>query len=148
MAEPEALPEEGHLFGRIDTPDTASYHLRPFGRPLIEAFIAGDAARALDGEPDGALADFAIEELVNLLGSDMRAKLTPVAHSNWLASPFVGGAYSHARPGHADAREILARPVADRVFFAGEACSREFFSTGHGAFESGVAAADLALAQK
>ncbi len=147
LAEPEALPVEGHLFGRIDTPDTASYQLRPFGLPLIEAFIAGEAARALDGEPEGALADFAIGELVNLLGSAMRAKLTPLAHSSWLASPFVGGAYSHAKPGHADAREVLARPVAEKLFFAGEACSHDFFSTGHGAFESGVAAADFAMAQ-
>jgi monoamine oxidase len=144
-SEPEMFGVEGHLFGRIDSPNTASYNLRPFGRPLIEAFIAGDAARTLDGEPDEALGEFAIDELANLLGSSVRAKLAIAARSHWLAAPWIGGAYSHAKPGHADARAILVEPVADKLFFAGEACSREFFSTAHGAFESGLAASRQAL---
>jgi monoamine oxidase len=35
--------------------------------------------------------------------------------------------------------------VDDRLFFAGEACSPRSFSTAHGAYESGVAAAEDAL---
>jgi len=36
-------------------------------------------------------------------------------------------------------------PVNDRLFFAGEACSLNFFSTAHGAYETGLAAANAAL---
>jgi monoamine oxidase len=36
--------------------------------------------------------------------------------------------------------------VDDRLFFAGEATSRRAFSTAHGAWESGLRAADEALA--
>ena len=146
FSEAEMLPVEGHLFGRIDTTDTGSYQTRPFGRPLIEGFIAGPLASGLDDEDEGALAAFAIAEMVGLLGSDVRAKLTPAARSHWLTSPFVGGAYSHARPGYAGARDVLRGPVAERIFFAGEACSAEFFSTAHGAYQSGVAAAEALLA--
>jgi monoamine oxidase len=49
-------------------------------------------------------------------------------------------------PGHADDRAKLAMPIDDRLFFAGEACSLNFFSTAHGAYESGLAAATAALA--
>jgi monoamine oxidase len=55
------------------------------------------------------------------------------------------GAYSHAKPGQAGARAVLAAPVEDRIFFAGEACSAHAFSTAHGAFETGVEAADRVI---
>jgi monoamine oxidase len=47
-----------------------------------------------------------------------------------------------------ESRTALALPVADRLFFAGEACSKESFSTAHGAFETGVIAADQAIARR
>lgn len=38
-------------------------------------------------------------------------------------------------------REVLAEPLADKLFFAGEATSVDFYSTAHGAYLSGIAAA-------
>jgi monoamine oxidase len=58
----------------------------------------------------------------------------------------IGGAYSYALPGHAAARQVLARPFDDRLFFAGEATSAGDFSTAHGAHDSGVRAANEAIA--
>jgi hypothetical protein len=49
-------------------------------------------------------------------------------------------------PGHAAARQVLARPFDDRLFFAGEATHRFDFSTAHGAYDSGVRAAEQAVA--
>jgi monoamine oxidase len=49
-------------------------------------------------------------------------------------------------PGQAGARAVLAQPVDERLFFAGEACSPDSFSTAHGAYQTGVAAAEAALA--
>jgi len=59
----------------------------------------------------------------------------------------IGGAYSHALPGHAGARQELARPFEQRVFFAGEATHPFDFSTAHGAHDSGVRAADEVIAE-
>ena len=80
------------------------------------------------------------------LGNDYRRKLTPLAESRWAHDPFARGAYSHALPGHADKRAVLAAPVDDRLFFAGEATSLNFFSTAHGARDSGERAAKEVLA--
>jgi monoamine oxidase len=68
-----------------------------------------------------------------------------VLASGWTGTPSIGGAYSHALPGQADARTQLARPFAGRLFFAGEATHRTDFSTAHGAYESGVRAAEEAI---
>ena len=49
-----------------------------------------------------------------------------------------------ALPGRADARIDLARPVEERLFFAGEAVSTRFMGDLHGAWFSGIAAAEAA----
>jgi monoamine oxidase len=41
---------------------------------------------------------------------------------------------------------MLAEPVDDRLFFAGEACSEHDFSTAHGGFKTGVEAAERVIA--
>jgi monoamine oxidase len=142
----EELPTEGHLFGRTDRAETGSYHLRPFGRPYIEVFLGGRAARTLEGEGPGAMAAFAIEELVGLMGTDFRRRLAPLGETAWAADPFSQGSYSHALPGAAGGRAVLAAPVGERLFFAGEATSPHAYSTAHGAWETGVRAAEEALA--
>ena len=145
LDEPESLPAEGHLFGRTDRTETGSYHLRPFGRPYVEAFLGGRCADTLEADGDGALTAFAIEELAHLLGSGVRNRLKPVAETRWRADPFSRGAYSHALPGGADARAILARPVNGKLFFAGEATHPTAYSTAQGAWLSGERAAAEAL---
>jgi monoamine oxidase len=133
------------VYGRTDSKDTGSYTLRPMGRPMIEGFFGGDIAGKLESEP-GGLGDFAIQELCSVFGSSLKGRLRFECESAWGADPWSGGAYSHARPGYADRRAALAAPVDGRLFFAGEACSPHAFSTAHGAYETGVAAADAAAA--
>lgn len=142
----QAFEADSRLFGALGV-TRGAYHMRPFGRPLIEVFLAGRNARALEGQGPDAATAFAIDELVSLLGSDIRRRLTPLAASGWLSDPWSRGAYSHARPGDAGARRALALAGGERILFAGEACSPNFFSTAHGAFLSGVAAAEQALAR-
>jgi monoamine oxidase len=141
LDEPDALPIDGHLYGATDRVGTGSYHLRPMGQPCISGFFGGSFARELGDKSEGALAAQAIDEIAALLGEDFRKKLRVLGSSRWAHDEFARGSYSHALPGHADAREVLAEPVDDRLFFAGEATSPNFFSTAHGAQETGVRAA-------
>lgn len=145
LAQPEELPIEGHLFGRIDRVETGSYHTRPFGRPYLEGYFGGRNAEDLSREGEGALTAFALDELAALIGSSFRRRVTPMIETAWGRDPWALGSYSHALPGHATARAMLAAPVAGRLFFAGEATHPSFFSTVHGAWESGGRAAHEAL---
>ena len=146
LDQPDTLPKDGNLRGATMRTAMGSYHLRPYGQPCIEGFFGGRFARELEDAGRGALAAQAIDEIVALLGSDFRQRLKPLAGSRWAHDPFARGSYSHALPGHAGARAVLAAPVDDRLFFAGEATSPNFFSTAHGARDSGERAAGEVLA--
>ena len=146
LDEAEALPSEGNLRAATMRTAMGTYHLRPFGQPCIEGFFGGRFAQSLEDAGDGALAAASIDEIVSILGNDFRRKLKPLAESRWAHDPFARGSYSHALPGHAGKREVLAAPVDGRLFFAGEATSPEFFSTAHGARDSGERAAREVLA--
>ena len=141
-----ALPRNGHLIGDPHKACTGSYRLSPFGWPIIECFFGGDCAEALEAESDAGAAAFAIDELAALLGADWRPRLTPIARTRWRQETHIGGSYSHALVGAAGQRTVLAEPVDNRLFFAGEACSRHDFSTAHGALETGILAAEAVLA--
>jgi monoamine oxidase len=141
LDEPEALPKDGSLRGATMRTAMGSYHLRPFGQPCIEGFFGGSYAQQLEDAGDGALAAASIDEIAALLGNDFRRKLQPLAESRWAHDPYARGSYSHALPGHAGDRAVLAAPVDGRLFFAGEATSPNFFSTAHGARDSGERAA-------
>jgi monoamine oxidase len=141
LDQPEDLPEEGNLRAATMRTEMGTYHLRPFGQPCIEGFFGGRFAQALEDAGDGAIAAQAIDDIAGLLGSDFRRRLKPLAESRWAHDEFARGSYSHALPGHAGARAMLAAPVDGRLFFAGEATSPNFFSTAHGARDSGERAA-------
>lgn len=143
---PKEFPSEGHLYGATDRIATGSYNLRPLGRPLIEGYFGGAFARALEAEGEAGFAAVALDQLASLLGGDIRKCLTPIIATAWDRDPWARGSYSYAKVGQADARDRLAEPVDGRLFFAGEACSRHDFSTAHGAYRTGLSAAESALA--
>lgn len=131
-------PTNAHLVGNPYAACTASHRLSPFGWPIVESFFGGDCAEMLE---DRDAAQFAIDELVGLLGNDWRNHITPLTATRWRNEPYIGGSYSHARIGKAAQRGVLAAAVDGRIHFAGEACHPYDFSTAHGAYETGVAAA-------
>ncbi|MBB5747192.1 flavin monoamine oxidase family protein [Brevundimonas variabilis] len=141
----EDFEPDSQLMGRTDTAEIGFYHLRPFGRPMIEAYFGGPLARGLEAQGEAAFLDFATTELVDQLGSSFRRRIQPLATSMWGADPFARGAYSHALPGHAGDRGRLSQPIEDRIFIAGEATAPAFFGTAHGAWLEGERAAGMIL---
>ena len=105
--------------------------------PVLAA-ADGDPARAADGAADRAEGS---REPTTML----RAAVRPLAFHGWRNDPWALGAYSYARPGGAGSRLKLAAAVENRLFFAGEACSPESYSTAHGAYRTGRAAAEDAI---
>jgi monoamine oxidase len=66
---------------------------------------------------------------------------------DWLQDPFARGAYSYVTVGGGKARRQLAAPLADTLFFAGEATDTQGeTATVTGALQSGTRAAREALA--
>ena len=146
LADAEQFEIESRAFGDVGRAATAAYQFRPFGRPLIEAYFGGALAAGLEAGGQAAFFDFAVSELVGLFGGDIARRVAPLRLHCWGSDPLARGSYSYALPDKADGRAVLAAPVEGRLFFAGEACSRNDFSTAHGAFRTGFAAADQAIA--
>jgi monoamine oxidase len=140
LEDAEEFPHGAHLLGNPHSAETGSYFLRPLGMPVVEGFFGGDGARALERLDDRGAAAFAVDELAALLGGDIRKRLTPIAISRWAGEPWIEGAYSHALPGQAAARDALLAAGDERITFAGEAVAGGDYSTAHGAFDSGKAA--------
>jgi len=144
----EEFAENSRVFGSIDRVDTGSYNVRPFGWPMIEAYFGGQLAWRLEEGGDAAFLDYATSELTEFFGASFARRIKLLRLNRWGADPFAQGSYSYATPGNADSRTALAEPVDDRLFFAGEASSLADFSTVHGAFATGVAAADAVIAAR
>jgi monoamine oxidase len=139
-------PEPLFTIGSASTSRTAHHQLRPAGQPLVMSYFGGDLSRELEG--GHGLADFAREELKGIFGADFIAPIRGELSTAWGADPLACGSYSVARPGRAGQRAVLAEPVGDRLFLAGEACSRTQFGTLPGAWASGLAAARRLLGER
>lgn len=141
-----AFGPDTHAYGNLRDPRSASYSIRPNGWPIIEAFLGCDGARLLDEEGPAAGFAYVSAQLVALFGSEVASAIRPLAATSWSRMASIGGAYSCALPGRSQARARLARPFEDRLFFAGEATHPFDFTTAHGAHDSGLRAADEAMA--
>jgi monoamine oxidase len=141
---PFGMAPMSHATGRSDTVRTANYQFFPFGQPLVIGFVGGSFARELESAGEGAMTAFAVDELAQLFGSDVRHRVVKSTVTAWARDSYIGGGYSAARPGHAHRRLDLAAPVDGTLYFAGEACSVDNFATCHGAYLTGVAAAHAA----
>jgi monoamine oxidase len=137
---------ETRVLGNPRDRRTGVYFIRPFGWPVIECFLGDESARIVEEMGPGAGFAHATDQLAALFGSGVRRNLQPLVASSWSRMTYVRGAYSHALPGQAAARKDLARPFEQRLFFAGEATHAYDFSTAHGAHDSGVRAAEEAIA--
>lgn len=122
----------------------AEFYATPLPDPTLIAFTCGAHAREVERGADAEIVRVALDALRACFGS---AVPDPVeTHiTRWQADPYARGAYSFIAAGATPAdRARLAEP-ADRLFFAGEACHMRFPATVHGAYLSGVDAADAAL---
>jgi monoamine oxidase len=117
------------------------FGIRSFGENYAVGYTGGRFAVWLERAGAAAAVDLVKEKLAKVFGSDLPKHVTRHIVTAWHGDPWVKGSYSAALPGQGHQRTELARPVEDRLFFAGEATSIEFHATAHGAYLSGVAAA-------
>jgi len=116
----------------------------PIRAPLLVAWAAGPNASRMSGLDHAEVLQRALQSLEALFGkrANVRDQLEGSHFHDWQADPFSSGAYSYVTAGGASARKILAKPLLDTLFFAGEAADTEGESgTVAGALESGERAA-------
>ena len=130
---------------------TYDYECWPFGRDVVVCHLGGDHARQVVGLGARDAIAHVLDIFAGLVGPEAKRRFEGGRMHGWIDDPHALGAYSHALPGRADARAALARPVAGKLWFAGEATGGEGADfggamTAGGAFIAGRAAARAAAA--
>jgi len=120
---------------------SSSAGYRGFRGEMLTGWATGDGARELIRLGEEAALESGLKSLSEDLGRPVpRPEAARMQH--WRDDPFALGAYSTVPPGASGAGAELARPVGDRLFFAGEAtASGTGPSSVHGAYASGIRAA-------
>jgi monoamine oxidase len=144
-----AWPNQLHAFGRVDRDRLWEewVNLAPVtGKAALFGFNGGAVAERLEGRSNATIIASAMDALRRTFGrgfpSPVEARIT-----RWHSDPWARGSYSNLAPGSSPRdRRALASPVHGRLLLAGEACSVESPSTVHGAYKSGIAAADALMA--
>jgi monoamine oxidase len=117
----------------------------PLETPVLVGWTGGPRARALAGRDAGTLAERALRELAGALGlpaGSLGGLLVRAYAHDWEHDPYSRGAYTYGRVGGSEAGAELARPLADTLFFAGEATDASDEATVQGAIASGRRAAE------
>jgi monoamine oxidase len=124
-----------------------TYVIKFWGFPIVEVLADADLAIHLEElGPDRAARQVILPVLDSILPGARANWDGRITASTWHGNEFTRGAYSFAAPGWAKARVQLAQGVANRLWFAGEALSRNSHGTIQAAYLSGQNAALAALA--
>jgi hypothetical protein len=122
----------------------------PVRTPLLVAWSPAIKSNRLAGKTTEEAADIALNSLSKILHisiAELRRRLVSARSHDWIADPFTRGAYSYAKVGGVECFQQLAAPLANKLFFAGEATeSTGHHATVHGAIASGERAATEVLA--
>ena len=119
----------------------AGFEASVMGQNTAIVFIGGRHAIWLEKQGQQASHEYAVGQVAEVFGSDIGKHVTRSIATAWTTDPWTRGSYSCALPGHGHQRVELARPVEDRLFFAGEATTVGDHGCCHGAYRSGIRAA-------
>jgi monoamine oxidase len=138
----EARAPEVAFFHVPEGPFPTFWTPLPMRAPLLTAWAGGPKAARLAGRSRDALLAAALRSVGMVFGQG-RAKqaLAAALVQDWQADPCSRGGYSYVRVGGKGARERLAEPLEDTLYFAGEATDIEEAGTVAGALRSGERAA-------
>ena len=115
----------------------------PARTQLLTAWCGGPNAARLSDQTEAAITEQALADLAAIFSKrHLRDELLATYFHDWQRDPFARGAYSYVLAGGSRARQALARPLDNALFFAGEAADTQGESgTVAGALQSGRRAA-------
>lgn len=110
-------------------------------RNILLGLCVGAYAAEAEAMTDAQMSDDAMEAVRVMFGANAPAPVATLA-TRWSQNPWSRGAYSYASAGSTPADfDVLAEPVADTLLLAGEHTLFDYHGTVHGAYLSGLAAA-------
>jgi monoamine oxidase len=114
--------------------------------PGLVTFALGSYASRMERQSDATIVAEVMDNLKTMFGRNI-PEPKRVLVTRWGADPFARGSYSYASLG-AKPKDFknMGGSVSDRLFFAGEHTNVDYRGTAHGAYLSGLEAAEAVLA--
>ncbi len=117
------------------------------GSNILVFWHFGSHAVAHEAMPDAELIELVMGHLRQIFQDIDVPAPSASAITRWSKDPFSRGSYFYPRTGSPISDiKVLGEAVSDRLFFAGEATSKAYFGTVHGAYLSGLREARKVLA--
>ncbi|NQY09453.1 MAG: FAD-dependent oxidoreductase [Flavobacteriales bacterium] len=119
---------------------------------VLQCYIMGERADYVL-QPDVDVEETVVKELDAVFGGTIASdNFVKSFYMNYKDNPYIKGIYTYraegVEAGTPNARETLAQPVGDKVFFGGEASNNGNNSTIFGAMETGLRCAQEIIAAK
>jgi monoamine oxidase len=109
------------LWVRLSPRASINFECFTHDRDIVIAFFGGDHARQIMAQGEQGAVRAVLSEFRRHVGASVDRAFAGGKLAGWATDPYSFGAYSHALPGRAHSRALLAEPVGDRIWFAGEA---------------------------
>ncbi len=142
---PLGFESDDLVFEKSADAHTAAILANVSGTQLCMIEVAGTFGRDLAARGEAAMVNFAADWLAGLYGADVKKAIKRSHATRWNHEPLALGAFSAAAPGGQGARRIVAEPLQNTLWFAGEAVHETLWGTVGGAWESGERAADAVI---
>jgi polyamine oxidase len=115
---------------------------RVVNAPILFGFTAGSMARRFESFDEAEIVGRTMKTFRRIYGRSV-PEPEAVLRTKWSSDPFSYGSYSFMSVGaEVEDYDVLAEPINNRIFFAGEATNRQYPGTVHGAYLSGVREAE------
>lgn len=140
---PEVFWDKDIEFIRQLNPDWNMYinFSKIYKKPILIAIKTGTSAITAENLSANLLANQIHNNLEKIYGKNIPNFIKAIK-TNWHSSEYSMGAYSFIAVGATNADyKVMAKPIANKLFFAGDATHTRFPSTIHGAYLSGLRAA-------
>ena len=106
--------------------------------PALMMCVGGALGNAIEGWSRSAVRDWTMDLLRDTFGAATPEPVR-VERTAWGSDPFARGSYSYIAVGSTpEDLDILAEPVGQHLFFAGEATTRQHWATAQSAYVSGL----------
>ncbi|XP_070211258.1 spermine oxidase-like isoform X2 [Littorina saxatilis] len=138
--------------GRQWYEEVSIYHLIQSHSFCLVAWVGGEAAIIMESLPVSEVKDVLHELLTLFMDKPDLPPPCRFIRSEWHSNPYTRGAYSYLAAGvPLELHQVLSHPLPSSkdpvVQLAGEACSKHYYSTMHGALQSGQLAARAVLSR-
>ena len=121
--------------------------LSPENGSVLTGWVGAEKTKLLTLKSNEEILGIALQSLsnaFNLSKDDLQSNLKAYAVANWSKENYINGGYSFNTVASADAKKVLQQPIADTIFFAGEAL---FDGTPGGTVEAAIASARYTVQQ-